>query len=81
MIRALPISSLGKSLVIMHILYGLELITSINPYGVDFLIKNTIQKLKECSEDKKIKNLPILSERNKYRYSFTNFLEQIKVDC
>ena len=58
-----------------------KLITSINPYGVDFLIKNTIKKLKECSEDKKIKNLPILSERNKYRYSFTNFLEQIKVDC
>ncbi len=58
-----------------------KLITTINPYGVDFLIKSTIQQLKDISQEKKIKYLPLDTDRNRYRYSFTNILERIKVDC
>ena len=58
-----------------------KLITTINPYGVDFLIKSTIQQLKDISQEKKIKYLPFDTDRNRYRYSFTNILERIKVDC
>ena len=54
------------------------LIEKINPYGIDYLIKRTIQKLKEITEEKKINYLPLTSERNKHRPSFTCLLEQIQ---
>ena len=58
-----------------------KFITTINPFGIDFLIKSTIQKLKDISQEKNINYLPLDTERNRNRYSFTNILERIKVEC